>query len=234
MGPPSQTSLCIVSSLPLIDILCPLHAKSICTYQDLISPTQSEFNPTALISPIAITPLTDPFDRSQRSLPHNGSPRHWLLNPVPLKILTDPSKSVFYTHCQARWKWDSNLDLGVMGRRQQKLDSFLGLGVLRWRGDSRSVKPSCGSRGYVNGVEECGFHFLLSKKRREKEWTNTEEQREYKMYSLSWIKKLIFHTGVSFFLKSNTHIPNTILCFLNIETCYLNHDTKHILLIYKH
>ena len=97
MGPPSQTSLCIVFSLPLIDILCPFHAKSICTSQDLISPTQSELNPATLISPIAITPLTCPSDHSQRSLTHNGSPRHWLLNPVPLKILTDPSKSVFYT-----------------------------------------------------------------------------------------------------------------------------------------
>ena len=177
MGPPGQTFLCIVSSLPLIDILCTLHAESICTYQDLISPTQSEFNSTALISPTAITPFTDPSDCSQRSLPHNESPRHWLLNPVPLKILTDPSKSVFYTHCQARWKWDSNLDLGVMGRRQQKLDSFLGLGMLRWRGDSRSVKPSCGSRGYVNGDEECGFCFLLSKKRREKEGTRRNKHR---------------------------------------------------------
>ena len=97
MGPPGQTSLCIVFSLPLIDILCPFHAKSICTYQDLISPTQSELNPATLISPISITPLTYPSDRSQRSLTHNGSPRHWLLNPVPLKILSTHPKA-FSTH----------------------------------------------------------------------------------------------------------------------------------------
>ena len=92
-----QTSLCIVSSLPLIDILYPLHTKSICTYQDLISPTQSKLNPAALISPTAITPLTDPSDRSQRSLPHNRSPCHGLLNPTPLKILSTHPK-VSSTH----------------------------------------------------------------------------------------------------------------------------------------
>ena len=30
------------------------------------------------------------------------------------------------------------------------------------------------------------------------------------------------------FLKSNTHIPNTFLCFSNTEICYLSHDTKHV------
>ena len=163
MGPPGPTSLCIVSSLPLIDILCPLHAESICTYQDLISPTQLELNPVALISPTAITPLIDPFDRSQRSLPHNGSPRHWLLNLAPLIILTDPSKSSI--RCWVLECW-------------------------RWKGDSRNVKPNRGSRVYVDWDEECGFRFLLSEKRREKEGTNTEEQQEYKMYSFSWIKKI--------------------------------------------
>ena len=82
--------LCVLSPL----FLSSLHVESIC--KDLISPTQSE-HPMALISPTSITPLTDPSDYSQRSLPHNRSPRHWLLNPVPLKILTNPSKSVFYT-----------------------------------------------------------------------------------------------------------------------------------------
>ena len=98
IGPPDQTSLCIVFSLPLIDILCPFHAESICTCQDLISPTQSKLNPVALISPTTITPLTYPFDRSQRSLAHNRSPHHWLLNPAPLKILpTHPKASTTHS-----------------------------------------------------------------------------------------------------------------------------------------
>ena len=64
------------------------------------------------------------------------------------------------------------------------------------------MKPSHGSRGYVDGDEEHGFRFLLLEERREKEekeGTNIEEQQDYKR-----IKKFIFHTSVSFFLNQ-TH-----------------------------
>ena len=49
-------------------------------------------------------------------------------------------------------------------------------------------------------------------------------------------KMFISVKGVSLFIYflNQTHIPNTFLCFLNIETCYLNYDTKHIFLFYKH
>nr|POE59663.1 hypothetical protein CFP56_19180 [Quercus suber] len=67
-----------------------------------------------------------------------------------------------------------------MGHRQQKLNSLLGLGVLKVekRSGEREAQP------WIKELrrwrdEEHGFCFLLSEKRREK------GQREYKMYSLS-------------------------------------------------
>ena len=41
-------------------------------------------------------------------------------------------------------------------------------------------------------------------------------------------KKNLFCIRCQLFFKPNTHILNTYLCFSNTETCYLNHDTKHI------
>ena len=52
-----------------------------------------------------------------------------------------------------------------------------------------------------------------------------------------WIKKCLFWSKVPVFLiffKNQTHIPNTFLWFLNTGTCYLNYDTEHIFLFYKH
>ena len=61
------------------------------------------------------------------------------------------------------------------------------------------MKPSRGSRVYVDGDEERGFRFLLSEKRREKKEQTQRSNMNIKCILSPELKKLIFHTCVIFF-----------------------------------
>ena len=176
----------------------------------------------------------------QRSLPHNGSPHHWLLNPAPLKNPHWPiQKHLLHTLIKGHNFWnlwlkkegesgDLNLDLGVMGRRRQKPCMLLGLSVLtvEMSSEEREAQPIffC-----INGDEFSAWvwFYALREEKGKRRNNLREEQWEYNVFSLL-NKKMFIRSKVSAFLKLNTHIPNTYFCFLNTQTCYLNHDTKHI------
>ena len=59
-----------------------------------------------------------------------------------------------------------------------------------------------------------------------------EEQREYDVLTPD-LKNVYFVLWSAFFTIQHTHTKH-IFIFFDIETCYLNHDIKHIFLFYKH
>ena len=136
------------------------------------------------------------------------------------------------THWQTRWKWDSNLDLGVMGRRLQKLDLGLDLGMLtvEMRSNEREAQPWM--FWGIDGDEECRGLVLCWGNRRD---IGSDEERwatkGYTGSSLSGFKNCYFVHMFSFSYKNKYTYQTHFLCFLNTETRYLNYDTKHIIFV---
>ena len=102
------------------------------------------------------------------------------------------------THWQRRWKWDSNLDLGVMGQRQEKLDLGLDFRMLtvEMRSDHREAQPWM--FWGVDGDEECrGLVFYWGNKRDIRRWV----MKRYMEFSVQIKKKKKIRTYVQIFLQ---------------------------------
>ena len=110
------------------------------------------------------------------------------------------------THWQTRWKWDSNLDLGVMGWWRQKLDLGLDLGMLTVEMRFNECEAQPWMFWGVDGGEECrGLVFCWGNKRdigSGKRWAT----KGYRQGVLSPnLKIVISYICLAFFTKINTH-----------------------------
>ena len=122
------------------------------------------------------------------------------------------------THWQTRWKWDSNLDLGVKGRRRQKLDLRLDLGMLtvEMRSDEREAQPWM--FWGVDGDEECRGLVLCWGNRRD---IGSDEERwatkGYTGSSLSGFKNCYSYMCLAFLTKINTLTKHIFYVFWTLK-----------------
>ena len=158
------------------------------------------------------------FARSVQTLSQN--PSRYLCHSFWIKWMKKEHNNLqTKTHWQARWKWDSNLNLGVLGRRRQNLDSLLGLGVLtvEMRSEEREAQPWIFY--YVVGDEDSAW-FLFSALRQEKGKIRNkhreEGQREYGFILFPQIKNFILYKVSAFFLIKHSHSKH-IYIFLTLE-----------------
>ena len=102
-----------------------------------------------------------------------------------------------------------------MGRRLGSDRSSISCWVLecwQWRWDPRNVKPSRGSSLALMEMRTvCGFGFLLSRKRRDKEG----KRGATGIYgcSLSWLRKCYYILCSAFFTIQNTHTKHIFIFF---------------------